>query len=288
VQPLGFSARSQEGKLLLTWNADSGAVRNARRAVLSITDGSREEDVDLSLAAVRGGALVYAPVTQDVTLQLRVSSDGAADTVESVRAAGLQESAVPPVAVDVAGPQPISVGDVGPVPTPTRNPRLFAPPTSAPHSASDLNVSEPPAIEAEARPAPGTLELAPGHLSAPAPPPAAATPAVRRDPAPAILAPAAPATQPAAGPLRVGSLRVLRRTVIPHPPFARQAHVYGTVTVEVRIGEDGRVREAAAIRGPEMLRWTAAKGVKDWLFETPAVDGKRVEAITLVDVTFKP
>src|SRR5208283_2107442 len=75
-QPLGLSARAEKGKFLLTWNARAEAIKKAKRAVLSITDGDRTEEVDLSLSVFRGGALVYEPVTKDVTLELKVSSDG--------------------------------------------------------------------------------------------------------------------------------------------------------------------------------------------------------------------
>lgn len=259
-EPLGLSARAEKGKLLLTWNVGSEAVKKARRAVLSITDGDRKEEVDLSLRLFHAGALVYEPVTEDVTLQLRVSADGAVDTIEAVRAD------VPEDGMAVAPAAP-------------RYPRLFAPPASAPPSPSIPEVAEPPVMEVEVRPALGTIEPAQG-LTASAPPPAAPRPAVKHDPVPA------PA-QATAGPLRVASLTVLRRTVIPYPPYARQAHLGGTVRVEVRIGADGHVRQAVAISGPELLR-VAANGVRDWLFEPPVVDGKQVEAITRVDVTFTP
>ena len=62
----------------------------------------------------------------------------------------------------------------------------------------------------------------------------------------------------------------------------------GTVAVEVRIGEDGRVRQAEAIAGPELLRWIAVKGVREWIFDPPVVNGKPVEAVTRVDVAFVP
>ncbi|HEY1205597.1 MAG: energy transducer TonB [Bryobacteraceae bacterium] len=283
--------------MLLTWNADSEAVRTASRAVLSIADGNRMEDVDLSLPVFRAGALIYEPVTEHVTLQLRVSSEGTADAIESVGPVGSRGLKVPPVGVDVAGQRPIPLNDMSLAPS-SSNPRLFAPPTSAPHSASMPNVSEPPAIEAEGRPAPGIFEPLSGQLPAPptvAPKPAApATPrpaapatAVERAPAPAVMVPAEAAARPAVGPLRVASLKILRHTVIPYPRFARRVDVGGTVTVEVRIGADGHVRDLTVIRGPEMLRM-AARGVKDWLFEPPVVDGKPVEAITRVDVSFKP
>jgi len=80
---------------------------------------------------------------------------------------------------------------------------------------------------------------------------------------------------------------VLRRTVIPYPVYAQRTHVGGTVTMEVTIGADGRVRKAVVIGGPEPLR-IAAEGVKDWRFEPPLVGGKPVDAIGRVDVTFTP
>jgi TonB family protein len=286
-RPLGLSARAETGKLLLTWNARPEAVKSARRAVLSITDGDRKEDVDLTLPVFRGGALVYRPVTEDVTLELTVSWDGAADSVESVRAAVSEGRTVPPVQGEVGGQPPITVDDVAAAPAAARNPRLFAPPTLTQHSASYIEVSQPPAIEVEVRPALYTIELAPDRPTAPAPPLAVPAPPVRRDPLPAAPNPAPAMGHAPIGPLRVASLTVLRRTVIPYPVHARKAHLGGTVTVEVVVGADGRVRQASAISGPEELR-LAAQGVRNWLFEPPAVDGKRVEAITRVNLTFNP
>jgi protein TonB len=222
-------------------------------------------------------------VSTDVTLRLTVSSDGGADSVESVRPDLLEEPAVLPAAVGVGGPSG-SAGDAASAPAAVRSARLFAPPTPAPLSASVPNVSDAPAIEVSATSGPATIDLPSRRLTAPAPPPAAPVPtpvpAVKRDPAPAVV-------HAPAGPLRVGALTVLRRTVIPYPPYAKQARVSGTVSVEVTIGADGRVRNAVAISGPELLR-IAAQGVKDWRFQAPVVGGKPVEAIGRVDVTFTP
>ena len=287
VRPIGFSARAEDGKLLLTWNAASEAVRSARRAVLSITDGGRAEDVDLLLPAFRAGAMIYQPVTTDVMFRLTVSSDGAADTVESVRPAIWERPLVPAPEV-AAEVQPGSAGDAAVTPAVARGARLFAPPSPASPSASVPNVSEPPALEGNSTPETAAIELPARRLTAPAPPPAAPSPSaapvppVKRDPAPAPAVVRTPA-----GPLRVGALTVLRRTVIPYPPYAKQAHVGGTVSVEVTIGADGRVQKAVVISGPELLR-IAAQGVKDWRFAPPVVGGKPVEAIGRVDVTFTP
>jgi TonB family protein len=285
VRPIDLAARTENGKVLLTWNAGSEAVRSARRAVLSITDGGREEDVDLSLRVFRGGALVYRPVSTDVTLRLTVSSEGVADAVESVRPDLLEGPSAAPAEVGADG-QPASAGNAAVAPDAPRTARLFAPPSLALPSARVLNVSEAPSIEGNATSEPTAIELPARRLTAPAPP-AAPLPVLKRDPAPAVSLPAAAAVQAPAGPMRVGALTVLRRTVIPYPPYAKQSHVGGTVSVEVTIGADGRVRKAVAISGPELLR-IAAQGVRDWRFEPPVVGGKPVEAIGRVDVTFTP
>ncbi len=241
VPSLAFSVRPYEGALLLTWDASSTAVRTAQRAMLSITDGKRSEDVELYLPQFRKGSLIYDPITEDVTFRLAVTSEGAAETIESVRV--LRATRVTPrVEVALAQPQPLPVGEqtlaATALPTP---PQPAVPTTEA-----------------------GSDRRAPTEV------------------------PVADIPQPTSGPLRVSSLRVLRTTAILYPPAARQARVSGTVTVEVRVGTDGRVREAAAIGGPEMLRWIAAKGVQEWIFDPPVVDGKRVEASARVDVTFAP
>ncbi|HXN47633.1 MAG TPA: energy transducer TonB [Bryobacteraceae bacterium] len=284
-RPIGFSARAENGKLLLTWNAASEAVKSARRAVLSITDGNRVEDVELLLPAFHRGAMVYQPVTTDVMFRLTVSSDGVADAIESVRPAIWEEPVVPApeVAADGQSGPPADAAAAGATP---RIARQFAPPSSAAPSTNVPNVSEPPAIEGSATSEPAGIELPGRRLTAPAPP-AAPAPAPRHDPAPAVATPAAVVAHAPAGPVRVGALTVLRRTVIPYPPYAKRAHVGGTVSVEVTVGADGRVRKAVAIGGPESLR-IAAEGVKDWRFEPPVVGGKPVEAIGRVDVTFTP
>ncbi len=338
-QPLGFSARPENGKLLLTWNADSEAARKAKRVVLSITDGDQKEDVDLSLPVFRKGALVYEPVTGRVTLRLTVSEDGAADTVESVQPTGSKGGDVPAAGI-AAGGQTANAGtDAAAAASPPSDPRPSAAPAPAAHSPSIRDIPEPQAMDAQVKLVPVTTGLGGGHfptpapllgppapeakrdpvpvstlaVAAPAPPPAAPEPQAKRDPTPAgtlavaAAAPVAPALTPevkrdaasaipvpaaagpqaSAGPLRVASLKVLHSTAIPYPKFARRVDVSGTVTVEVRVGPDGRVREVAVISGPEML-WMAARAVKDWVFEPPVVDGKPVEAVTRVGVTFKP
>ena len=49
------------GELLLSWNRDADAIRNASKAVLSITDGDQHENVQMDLAQLANGSIVYSP-----------------------------------------------------------------------------------------------------------------------------------------------------------------------------------------------------------------------------------
>ena len=73
------------GQLVLKWNKDSDAVRNVQRATLTITDGDHTEDVDLDLATVRSGSVVYTPGTTNVAFRLTVVSQRGEGRSESVR-----------------------------------------------------------------------------------------------------------------------------------------------------------------------------------------------------------
>jgi hypothetical protein len=72
--------------LLLSWDRNSTLVASADRATLTITDGSRTEDVDLDLNYFRGGRIRYQPIGRDVRFRLLVSNQKEGRyAVESVR-----------------------------------------------------------------------------------------------------------------------------------------------------------------------------------------------------------
>jgi hypothetical protein len=74
---LDLRVEGQGDRVLLSWNRRNPAVRNARRGVLHIRDGTRDRNVRLDADQVRGGAVLYRPGSGDVTFRLDVeSSDG--------------------------------------------------------------------------------------------------------------------------------------------------------------------------------------------------------------------
>ena len=83
---LGLKVDATAGQLLLTWNRNGPLVLGATRATLTIRDGSHNEDVDLDVATLRSGSIVYSPISSDVRFRLEVADPKTGkSTVESVR-----------------------------------------------------------------------------------------------------------------------------------------------------------------------------------------------------------
>jgi len=73
---LGLMAGLEPGHVVLGWNWEAEPIKAANLAVLSITDGGHQEDVELDLSLLRGKRLSYSPLSNDVSFQLTVRSPG--------------------------------------------------------------------------------------------------------------------------------------------------------------------------------------------------------------------
>jgi TonB family protein len=54
---------------------------------------------------------------------------------------------------------------------------------------------------------------------------------------------------------------------VQYPPLAYMARIQGVVTVQVKLGEQGRVVEAVANSGPELLAAASVNNAKRWVFK---------------------
>ena len=79
----GFEATRQNGDVILTWKRDSPIIRSATAGVISIQDGNTTREIQLLAEQVRGGSILYSPVSDQVQMQLRVSTP-TANVTESV------------------------------------------------------------------------------------------------------------------------------------------------------------------------------------------------------------
>jgi periplasmic protein TonB len=72
-----------------------------------------------------------------------------------------------------------------------------------------------------------------------------------------------------------------------YPEMVREAGIDGTVTVQVLVGKDGKVKQAQAIDGPEPLRASGLASARSALFK-PALQGTSpVEVWVMVPITFQ-
>jgi hypothetical protein len=80
---------SQNGSALeLQWRPDSAAIQNATGGTLNINDGAITRQIDLDQAQVRSGRIVYTPVSDDVTFDLKVMDSASHSIADSIRVLG--------------------------------------------------------------------------------------------------------------------------------------------------------------------------------------------------------
>jgi len=83
-----------------------------------------------------------------------------------------------------------------------------------------------------------------------------------------------------AGGIMAGNILSKKMPVVPCE--ALKQHVNGIVVMRVVIGKDGRVKEIAAISGPELLRASFVESVRQWTYKPYLLNGVPVEVETTV------
>jgi TonB family protein len=72
-----------------------------------------------------------------------------------------------------------------------------------------------------------------------------------------------------------------------YPAAARQAHLEGTIALDVIVGRDGSVVSMRALNGPEVLARAAMDALRWWKFQPYRVNGEPAVVETTVAVEFK-
>jgi TonB family protein len=93
--PLALTVERSAGQLILKWNRDADVLRDAERATLTVTDGDHTEDVPVDERMLRGGSVVYAPMTGNVQFRLEVVSREGKIVSESLTNTRVGEGSVP-------------------------------------------------------------------------------------------------------------------------------------------------------------------------------------------------
>jgi TonB family protein len=295
VSTMSLRVERSAGELLLTWNRDSDVIRGATHAVLSIADGERHENVDLDLAQLRNGSIVYSPSSSDIVFQLSVTGKNSTQTQsESVRVLRTRPSPMP---------EPPPTSPSRPVPTRTTNGSAAPPPPAAVEEAGDQarsgEVPSRPAFQTDTlaqrlRPQrPTDLPDAPGlnpsgqqfqtiplpvNPAAPVPPPPPPAPVQ-------VIAPPPAPQQPRVGG-QVREAQIVTQTSPEYPLAARQARVQGSVVISAVVGADGHIKSAKPISGPPLLQNPAAAAVKQWVYKPATLNGIPVESETRIELNF--
>jgi TonB family protein len=71
-----------------------------------------------------------------------------------------------------------------------------------------------------------------------------------------------------------------------YPPLARQAHIAGTVVLDVVVAKDGTVQTVAVVSGHPLLVTSAMDAVKQRRYQPTLVNGRSVEVDTRVTVVY--
>ena len=84
------------------------------------------------------------------------------------------------------------------------------------------------------------------------------------------------------------SRRLLLQKVLPsYPEKAVRARLQGPVVLQAFIGRDGTIQDLKLVRGSLLLGQAAYNAVRQWRYQPYLINGRAVEAQTLVTVDFK-
>ena len=283
--PLTLRVERTATDLVLTWNRDSDAIRNARRAVLSISDGDRQENVEMNLADLRNGSIMYSPLTADTSFRMETTGpDGSKTATESVRVLRTKPSAMP------ADSKPGQPERTAPAAQATQNAAAQPPaeeePAPVKRQARAFNVAS---LSQRLRPAPAAAEVPDAPLLASGPAAAVSLGAVAPSKLTPLNTPAATPAQPEPAPPAGGGLvpsKLVSRVDPVYPVNARR--MTGEVRVSAIIGMDGKVKSAKAVSGPMELQRAAADAVQRWIYTPTMLNGKQIEAEREIVITFAP
>jgi len=306
--PLQLRVERSAGELLLTWNPDVDAIKNAAKGVLSITDGEQHENVDMDRTQLAIGRIMYQPSGSKIIFEMQVT-DKNGKTTGSDKLPFLR----PPSPLD--SQEAASKAAPASTPAVANNSKTSTPAATpaAPAAAQEEPVAEPVAA---AKSAPrkaftaptGNVSLA-QRLRAPsasdlpdAPtvgvggPSSVSLPgglggAVGAAPAAPVTVTSTPATTTAANNGKQGGniqpAVLISRKEPEYPKIAKQSHAKGAVVLTATIGTDGTIKKVKVISGHPMLTRAAEDAVRQWKYKPTLLNGQPVEAETQVTLNFQ-
>jgi len=297
--------------LLLSWNRDSDAIRNASHAVLTISDGERQESYNMDPGQLSSGSIVYTPIGGDVSFRMELTErDNAKITTEPVRVLRARPSPMDATNTTPANQKPNTTptpaattaaapGSTPAVPTPgqTATTPDTTTPTPAPapaqarkfdasslssrlRPARESDVPDAPALDAPSVGVPGANfnGSGPAPFSSSAPPP-------RPGSAPAASAANNPSSKQSGGLIR--EAQVVYKKAPEYPMMARQMGAKGDVVLTATVGPDGKVKSVKVVKGHPLLVKAATDAVMQWIYRPTLLNGQPVQNEVRITLNFE-
>jgi periplasmic protein TonB len=318
--PLALSAERRGADLAISWDHEAPAVVNATFGMLLIRGAGVSRDIPLSPEQLRSGAVLYAPTTDQVEIQLNVVSGDQA-THDSLIALLPPKGEAHPVVATAQTVETRRLSAPAPPPAPAAAPAapverpapkaLSAPPDSPPSTASAGSSIDTINEPAPAAPANSPVAAAAGAplvnqpipastaaVPAPAPPASVASPPTATPSAAPAVTGATPATAPGPATQTPPSLQpTVQATPISRvlPRFPDKLHTIltkqKTVQVRVFIDASGKPVNAEVLPQPdsyEALDEAARAAVMQWKFQPAMIGKRRVPTSMVLEFSFSP
>jgi len=300
VVDLKAERRTTDWRLL--WNRSCAA--NAIRGRLSIEDGAARKQLDLDIAELQTGSIVYAPVTNEVFFRLEIIRPHPEEALtESVRvvAGGIAAQSSPeqnrraPLA-ETNGVVRIASSSGAWAPGMEMRPGTGmtneTAQADAPLVRSLLRAPYPEAISSvmgSSVPGSSVRGPSPPAPSAPVPSPRGASVANSSAKGSSI-----PASSIRRGEANLGEendkiepATLIARTDPVYPAIARQSHISGSVEVQFRISSEGRVYDVKSLKGWPILAKAAMDAVATWRYQPARRNGRPVESQVRTNFDFQ-
>ncbi len=288
---IGLHAKRQDRDLELTWNRESAWIATATSGLISIDDGSSKRQIALDSKQLRDGSILYSPATDQVLIQLAVSTPTGAVT-EAVTVIFAQSDKPQTHSVEVSGPfSGAALGQrAGSNSTPAvQAPKPFTlPPTTNPRSPMAPPLNEPPALWSNPNPVPAPASIDIVQTSGPPLMPRSAASKEPLEDAPSnSLHPPAASTSPAYHP------PVPTRKITPEFPMELKSVIIKPQVVEVRVTIDktGKVLRAEPVNQGnihKLLIDAALRAAPFWKFQPARRGEEPVLSETILRFVFTP
>lgn len=277
-----------ERMVMVRWNRGSSVVTTAQSALLSVIEGGNRRDLDIDLALLKGGSIVYSSTSDDVEFRLNVMGPDWKVVSECVRLLG--GTTAPPTLLSLAAAPPKqklvanSVQQASPAATPQRSVRPFQAPAVQ-------GAVKPQTASAVLEAPPSLATGAPAQIAKGLPLHEPAVPRWTEPPKQTSAVAAAPAVKQAASPQALYEPPKALRKVLPqHPTGIRLSSSAVEVSIEAHVETSGNVTRLTptpdAAKVPADFVRAAMAAARQWRFSPATLGGKPVAAEHLITFRF--